>query len=106
MARACAENGLTMQYCMQTPRWYLQSSKYSHLTTLRVSDDRFTESKWGQFFYASRLVRSVGAWPWVDVFRSTETGNTLLCILSGGMAGMADGINQYSRRQYSLNLPA
>ncbi len=96
MARACAENGLTMQYCMETPRFYLQASKYSHLTTLRVSDDRFSESKWSQFFYASRLVRSVGAWPWVDVFRSTETGNTLLSILSAGMVGMADGINQQS----------
>lgn len=91
MARACAENGLTMQYCMETPRILLQSSKYSHLTTLRVSHDRFYPSDWGQFFYCSRLVRSLGAWPWVDVFRSTETDHMLLCILS---AGMADAIDQ------------
>ena len=92
MARACEENGLTMQYCMGTPRVYMQSSKYSNLTTLRVSHDRFYPSDWAQFFYCSRFVRSLGAWPWVDVFRSTETDHMLLCILSAGMAGMADSI--------------
>lgn len=92
MARAAAENGLTMQYCLALPRHYLQSSKYDNITTIRVSDDRFERGKWNDFLYASRLASALGVWPWSDVFMSAETDNLLLATLSAGPVGVGDRI--------------
>ncbi len=92
MARACRDKNLTMQYCMATPRHFLQSSKYGNLTTIRTSGDRFTRGRWDAFLYASRLASALGVWPWTDVFMSYETTNLLLANLSGGMVGVGDRI--------------
>jgi hypothetical protein len=81
-----------MQYCMPTPRHVLQGSKYSNLTSIRVSEDRFDSTKWVQAIYASRLVSAVGIWPWVDVFRSCETADVLLATLSAGVVGAGDAL--------------
>ncbi|HEX6445686.1 MAG TPA: carbohydrate-binding protein [Streptosporangiales bacterium] len=97
MARATAANGLTMQYCMPEPRDFLQESKYSNLTTTRVSNDRFERSKWDAALYTSQLAAAVGAWPWVDVFMSTETRNLVLATLSAGPVGVGDAIGAESR---------
>lgn len=96
MAHYAQTNGLTMQYCMPLPRDYLQSTKYDNLLTIRVSDDGFTPGKWDEFLYDSQLCASVGAWPWVDVFMSTEINNLLLSTLSAGPVGVGDGIGQQS----------
>ncbi len=91
MAEACARHGLTMQYCMSLPRCYLQGgAKYSNLTTIRVSGDRFERAKWKEFLYGSRLASALGVWPWADVFMSSERDNLLLATLSGGMVGIGD----------------
>ncbi|HEY6842807.1 MAG TPA: hypothetical protein VI391_01460, partial [Thermoanaerobaculia bacterium] len=92
MAGALAANGITMQYCMPTPRHVLQGSKYSNLTSIRMSDDRFERTFWPQIMYASRLASAVGIWPWVDVFSSNETENLMIATLTGGVVGASDPI--------------
>lgn len=92
MAQQAAAHGLTLQYCLPYPRDMLQESEYSNLTTTRVSDDRFERSKWDAALYTSQLASAVGAWPWTDVFMSTETSNLLLANLSAGPVGVGDPI--------------
>jgi hypothetical protein len=92
MASALAANGITMQYCMPTPRHVLQGSKYSNLTSIRLSDDHFERGFWPQMLYASRLASALGIWPWVDVCSSGETANLMIATLSGGVVGASDAI--------------
>ena len=92
MARAAQEKGMSLQYCMALPRLFLQGARYSNLTTIRTSDDRFTRSKWDAFLYTSRLASALGIWPWTDVFMSTERDNVLIAALSAGMVGNGDKI--------------
>lgn len=96
MARAAAARGLSLQYCMALPRFFLQGARYDNLTTIRVSDDRFERKRWDAFLYTSRLARALGIWPWSDVFMSTETDNLLLADLSAGMVGIGDEIGKES----------
>ncbi|HVU34824.1 MAG TPA: hypothetical protein VHE61_15430 [Opitutaceae bacterium] len=97
MARAAAERGLSLQYCMALPRYFLQGARYDNLTTIRVSDDRFERSRWDRFLYTSRLASALGIWPWVDVFKSGETDNLILADLSGGMVGTGDRMGAEDR---------
>jgi autotransporter-associated beta strand protein len=92
MASAAASNGINLQYCMGLPRHFLQGSLYSNLLTMRVSPDRFEISKWNAFLYESRLAGAVGAWPWTDVYFSSESRNLLLGTLSGGPVGVGDAL--------------
>ena len=92
MATSAARNGMTLQYCMPTARHFLQSSKYSNLTTVRTSPDRFQRSRWDRFLYGSRLAGALGIWPWCDVFMSSEADSLLLAALSGGPVGVGDPI--------------
>jgi hypothetical protein len=96
MAGAMAQQGLDMQYCMPTARHFLQSSKYSNLTNMRVSDDRFNQPKWTNFLYGSRLASALGVWPFSDVFMSSETQNLVLATLSAGPVGIGDRIGNLS----------
>jgi hypothetical protein len=97
MARAAQEKGLSLQYCMALPRFFLQGSRYANLTTIRTSDDRFMLSHWDNFLYVSQLARAVGIWPWTDVFMSTETNNLLISVLSAGMVGTGDAIGSENK---------
>jgi hypothetical protein len=97
MSKACADHGITMQYCMGTPRCFLEGSAFNNLTTLRTSGDRFEPAKWNDFLYTSRLAESIGSWPWADVFKSHETGNLLLANLSAGPVGTGDAIGKESK---------
>jgi len=90
MARACKEQGITLQYCMPYPCHFLQGSRYDNLTTIRTSGDRFNSDKWNDFLYTSRLAAAMGIWPWADVFMSSETNNLLLSTLSAGPVGIGD----------------
>jgi hypothetical protein len=94
MANAAGDEGMSMQYCMPLPRHFLQSSKYSNLTTIRPSGDRLKEQHWRSFLFNGRLATALGVWPWTDVFKSSETANLLLATLSGGMVGIGDAIGK------------
>jgi hypothetical protein len=94
MANAAKARGMTLQYCMATPRFFLQGVKYPNLTTIRTSGDRFEPGKWADFLYCSQLAQGVGIWPWCDVFKSRETGNLILSVLSGGPVGTGDAIGK------------
>lgn len=94
MADAARHEGMTLQLCMALPRHFLQGSKYSHLTTIRPSGDRFKEQHWRSFVFNGRLATALGIWPWADVFKSGETANLLLATLSAGMVGVGDGIGK------------
>ena len=92
MAAAAATNGLNMQYCMPTPKIYLQSSLYNNLLTMRVSTDTFSRGNWDSFLYDSRLVSAMGAYPWTDVEYSGDLMNVLIGTLSAGPVGFGDAI--------------
>jgi hypothetical protein len=102
MAGACSVYGLTMQYCMPLPCHYLQGTKYSNLTTMRVSLDRFQRDHWDAFLYASILARAVGVWPWADVCMSSEKANMILQVLSAGMVGVGDRIGSENKENILL----
>ena len=94
MAHGMAAHGLSVQYCMATPRFFLQGSKYDNLTTVRVGDDRFARLDWNRNLYTSQLVTALGEWPFMDNFRSYETPNLTLAVLSAGMVGLGDGAEE------------
>lgn len=95
MAESAARRGMTMQYCMVLPRHLMQGgAKYPNLTTVRVSGDRLDRGKWREFMCGSQMASALGVWPWTDVFRSKETGNFVVCSLSGGMVGLADAMGE------------
>ncbi len=96
MAAAMAKQGIDMQYCMPTARFFLQGSRYPNLTSIRVSDDHFMPARWNDDLYTSAYARALGIWPWVDVFNSPQTGNMLLAVLSGGPVGVGDPIGKAS----------
>jgi autotransporter-associated beta strand protein len=90
MASSAAANGINMQYCMALPSHFLQGTLYNNLVTMRVSDDRFDISRWNAFLYTSQLAAAVGAWPWTDVYFSSESRNLLISTLSAGPVGVGD----------------
>jgi hypothetical protein len=92
MASALGQRNVNIQYCSATARHFLQSSKYSNVTTIRTSQDRFDRPRWTNFLYASRLASAVGAWPFTDVFMTCETDNVLVATLSAGPLGVGDRI--------------
>ena len=92
MARACKDNGITLQYCMPYACHFMQGSRYENLTTIRTCTDRFNPKRWNDFLYTSRLAASMGIWPWADVYYSTEEANVLLSTLSAGPVGIGDAM--------------
>jgi hypothetical protein len=96
MATALAQRSLTVQYCMASPRHFLQSVKHNNVTTIRTSGDRFVPARWTSFLYTSRLATALGLWPFTDVLMSTEVGNLLVATLSGGPVGIGDPIGGIS----------
>ncbi len=97
MAAAAAKDGMTLQYCMATPRFFLQGSAYPNLTTIRASEDRFERGKWDRFLYTSLLADSLRVRPFTDVFNSTEPGNLTLAALSAGPVTFGDALGKESR---------
>jgi hypothetical protein len=92
MAAACRRHGMTMQYCMPYPCFFLQGARYENLTSIRTSDDRLDPRKWASFLYGSRFAGALGIRPWTDVFNSAETNNLLLATLSSGPVGIGDAL--------------
>jgi hypothetical protein len=97
MAHACKAQGITVQYCMPYPCYFMQGSRYENLTTIRTSEDRFNTNKWNDFLYTSRLAAAMGIWPWADVYMSTETNNVLLSTLSAGPVGTGDAMGSENK---------
>jgi hypothetical protein len=102
MGAASAKHGLDLQYCMALPCHFLQGAKYSTLTTIRTSGDRFEPPKWRHFLYTSQLASALGIWPWCDVFKSGETGNMVLAVLSAGVVGTGDAMGRESPENIRL----
>src|SRR5579883_85025 len=88
------QEGIAIQYCMPLPEYFLASTRYQDLRTIRVSDDRFQRSRWDEFLYGSALARAVGLWPWSDVFMSSETPELILATLSAGPVGVGDPLDR------------
>jgi hypothetical protein len=98
MATAAADNGMTIQYCMPIPCYFLQAAAYPNVTTIRTSQDRLLRDRWHDFLYGSRLAYSVGVWPWTDCCMSTEPANLLLADLSAGIVGIGDQIGTENKQ--------
>jgi hypothetical protein len=96
MAGAMARHGITLQYCMGEPKHFLQSTLYDNATTARTSEDGFTSAHWTEFLYSGRFASAVGLWPFTDVFKSTETNNMIMAVLSAGPVGVGDALGSLS----------
>ena len=94
MAHAMGKKGIAIQYCMPLPGYFLASTRYQNLETIRVSGDRFERSKWNEFLYGSAFAHAVGLWPWSDVFMSRELPQLILATLSAGPVGVGDALGQ------------
>ena len=94
MANAAKANGETLQYCMATPRFFLQGSKYDNLTTIRTSEDKFIRPRWNDFLYTSILADALHIRPWTDVLNSEDTGCLVASTLSAGPVGIGDKIGE------------
>jgi hypothetical protein len=92
MAASMAKRGITMQYCMPTPRHFLQGTNYSNLTTIRTSGDGFGPNHWTEFLYGAQLASALGTWPFTDVFMSGDLNNLILATLSAGPVGVGDAL--------------
>ena len=101
MQAAAGARGINLQYCMPQAKEYLQSSLYSNLMTIRVSNDIFGSARWREFIYDSRLAQAVGAWPWTDEFRSGETRDVLVATLSAGPVGTGDALGTVNKLNLS-----
>jgi hypothetical protein len=97
MAAAFKKCNMSLQYCMGLPMHFLQGSKYSNLTSIRPSFDRFAPGLYRNFLFTSRLATALGEWPWCDVFMSAETNNMLLAALSAGPVGCGDFLGKESK---------
>lgn len=93
MAHAMASENIAIQYCMPLPGYYLASTRYQNVETIRVSDDGFTRKRWNYFLYDSALAHAVGLWPWSDVYMSKQLPEVILDTLSGGPVGVGDPLN-------------
>lgn len=102
MAKAAKEKGIDVQYCMAMPRYFLQGVKYNNLTNIRTSPDRFEEKKWMPFIFVSQLAYEMGIWPWCDVFKSSETGNMIISVLSAGPVGTGDAIGRENKNNIMM----
>lgn len=92
MAKAALDRGISLQYCMGLPRYFMQGVKYNNLTTIRTAGDRFMPKRWTNFLFTSQLAYEMGIWPWSDVFKSSEMNNMIVSVLSGGPVGTGDAI--------------
>lgn len=95
MAAAMGKFGLDLQLCMPLARHLLQSFKYQHVHTVRVSSDRFGWKDWDQEMYGSMILNAGSVWPSVDNFQTTETRNLLLGVLSAGPLALSDPIGSF-----------
>lgn len=92
MADSMAAEGIGIQYCMPLPDYFMASTQFANLRTIRTSDDRFLPARYDTFLYTSELAHAVGLWPWADVFMSSELSNLVVATLSAGSVGTGDSL--------------
>lgn len=114
MATAAERHNITIQYCMPTPAFFLQSIEFKSVTQIRCAQDynaRFPKSFYiPNFTQTSLLAYAVGLWPFLDCFLSSSRQTyktrykekfpelvTLMSILSGGLVGPADQIGYLNK---------
>ncbi len=97
MAAALAARHMTMQYCMPVPSEILEESRFSNLTTSRVSNDHFLRAHWYPFVFTSQFAAAMGAHPWADVCDSPDADAVLLQTLSTGPVGFGDAIGKENK---------
>jgi hypothetical protein len=90
MARACAEKKMTVQYCMAPPMNYMQAMKLSNVTTMRTTDDGYTQGRWNFHILNSRFCWSAGMFPWVDCFKSSDKGSVVSAVISANFFPPSD----------------
>ncbi len=93
MANSMAAQDIGIQYCMALPGYFMASTQFQNLRTIRVSDDHFLPARYDNFLYTSELAHAVGLWPWSDVFMSSELSNLVLSTLSAGPVGTGDPLD-------------
>ncbi len=92
MADSMAKEDIGIQYCMPLPGYFMASTQFEDLRTIRTSDDRFKPARYDSFLYTSELAHAVGLWPWADVFMSSELSNLVVATLSAGPVGTGDAL--------------
>ena len=92
MAEGMAKEKIAIQYCMPLPGYFMASTQFQNLRTIRTSDDRFLPARYDKFLYTSELAHAVGLWPWADVFMSDELSNLVVSTLSAGPVGTGDSL--------------
>lgn len=92
MANSMRRDGIGIQYCMPLPAYFMASTQFPNLRTIRTGDDHFMRARYDTFLYTSALARAVGLWPWSDVFMSSEQLNLILSTLSAGPVGTGDAL--------------
>ena len=97
MSSSTEQERVSLQYCMGTPRHFLQSLKLPNVTSLRTGEDRFNRQRWTNFLYSSRFASALGIWPFTDVFMSAESQNLVLAVLSAGPVGVGDAIGSLNQ---------
>lgn len=92
MASAMRREDMAIQYCMALPAYFMASTEFPNLRTIRTSDDRFGPNRYDSFLYTSALGHALGLWPWSDVFMSSELSNLVVSTLSVGPVGTGDAL--------------
>ncbi|MGA8940454.1 MAG: hypothetical protein WB439_14920 [Acidobacteriaceae bacterium] len=92
MADSMAKQDIGIQYCMALPGYFMASTRFGDLRTIRTSDDHFMPARYDTFLYTSELAHAVGLWPWADVFMSSELSNLVVATLSAGPVGTGDSL--------------
>jgi len=106
MGNAASNYGLTIQYCMPLPQFWLASSEIQSVTHSRVSDDYLHGKNQWNIGKTSMIVWALGIYPFKDVTWSTsiQYGNPynleeynpemeiIISVLTAGPVGFGDGI--------------
>jgi len=90
MAAALGAAGRTIVYCMPLSTHILESSKYSNVVAVRVSNDAFKRGHWDELLFDSRIPSALGLWPFADNFQSPNAKDVLLATLTAGPLGSGD----------------
>jgi len=90
MAAALGAAGRTIVYCMPLSTHLLESSKYSNVVAVRVSNDALKRARWDELLFDSRIPRALGLWPFADNFESQNAKDILLATLTAGPLGAGD----------------
>jgi hypothetical protein len=90
MATALHAAGREIIYCMPLSTHLLESSKYSNVVAVRVSDDALRRARWDELLIDSRIPSALGLWPFADNFESQNVKDILVSTLTAGPVGSGD----------------